>query len=693
MNRLPPIRRWGVAALTGVTLFGGLSIVGAGVASAATTPTVSAALTTNATAQTIAGSKTAAQNGASLTLTVTGAISAGDKIVLTLACPTAGTASFANATISSTHFGTAAVTANQSGSTCSTLTFTEATTGTNDSIVFTPSFVTSDVPSQALAITGLYEVFGGATSFTVPTVANVAWFSVSSNSPAVTLPQSGTTSISNITVTDPGNLPSGSIATGDSITFTLPQGDTWSGTPTVTASPTGTVAPTATFSGNVLTVVAGTAATAGVGNSLTLSNLSVATTSGSSGSALGEQDVAINNVTQSLVIAPAVSVGTILGSVTRIAGADGTADGTVAAEFEAAYPYNSVGTGGNRNVVLATDAPHTNGSDALAASYLEGKLGTGLLITSPTILGADAQNAIRFEGVNTVYVVGGPLAVSPAVLAQIRTLPVYNPGGLTTTGKLVTVVGPIYGADGTPEGTAAKIATYFNSYGSVNVSGAYSSKGGLYNDTTGNASASAANGSLSTAIVVASSDWQDAMSIAPEAFNQKFPVVLAGPSTSTTLGADAKAALTSLAVKQVIVIGGQFALQNSVETQIAALNGGISVLRIAGIDATDTAAQIANFALAASTAGLALSGSHTVMASHVDYWADALGSAALGGGANGSFGFEPLILVENPTTVGSYTTAALPVLRAAPGSVIGLTVLGGPLAMPTSTVNALLAGL
>ncbi len=49
MNRLPSIRRWGVAALTGVTLFGGLSIVGAGVASAATTPTVAAALTSTAT--------------------------------------------------------------------------------------------------------------------------------------------------------------------------------------------------------------------------------------------------------------------------------------------------------------------------------------------------------------------------------------------------------------------------------------------------------------------------------------------------------------------------------------------------------------------------------------------------------------------------------------------------------------------
>ncbi len=67
---------------------------------------------------------------------------------------------------------------------------------------------------------------------------------------------------------------------------------------------------------------------------------------------------------------------------TTISGAGGTADGTVAAEFENAFPANAVAqTGGNAKVVLATDTPHANGSDALAASYLEGMLGTGLLIT------------------------------------------------------------------------------------------------------------------------------------------------------------------------------------------------------------------------------------------------------------------------------------------------------------------------
>jgi hypothetical protein len=401
-------------------------------------------------------------------------------------------------------------------------------------------------------------------------------------------------------------------------------------------------------------------------------------------------------VDSSLGLLPVGSVGSILGSVTTIYGPDGTADGTVAAEFENAFPADAGHqTGGNVNVVLATDAANANGSDALAASYLEGTLGTGLLITPATNLGTDAKVAMQLEGVTTVYVVGGPLAITLAVIAQIQALPAYKPGGLVPTGSNIKVVGPIYGADGTAEGTAAAIATrYGSAYGTASIAGAYNTSGGLYNTTTGNASNVGPVGPVPTAIVVASSDWQDAMSIAPEAYRSRFPVILAGASTSTTLGADAQAALTSLGVKQVIVVGGQLAVQNSVETQIVALNGGISVLRIAGIDATDTAAQIANFALATGTAGLNwTAGNSAVLASHVDYWTDALGAAALGGGANAAFGTEPIILVESPTTVGKYTTAELPELAGDPGNVSNLTVLGGPLAMPSSTVQTLLAGL
>jgi putative cell wall-binding protein len=680
MNRLPSIRRWGVAALTGVTLFGGLSIVGAGVASAAT-PTVSVALTTNATATTIAGDATASAGG-SLTVTVTGTPVAGDQIALTLACPSAGTAVFSGITDSSTAWGTPVITTNTAG--CSVATFTETALLSPNSLTLVPSYTLTGVSSQALSISGTYTTFGAGSSFTVPTDVSALWFGVSANTPAVTLPSTGTTAVSPITISEPANL-TGAF-TGGTVTLTL-TGAVWSTatTPTVSSLPAettpSTVAPSST---TALVVTLGSLPVTSVSSSLTLNNLSITTT----GNTPGTVTVAIAASAPVETLYTGLTVGTVLGTATTIAGIDGTADGTVATEFESAYTSNA-------NVVLATDAPNANGSDALAASYLEGLLGTGLLITSPTSLGADAQEAMRLEGVSTVYVVGGPLAISPAVLAQIEALPVYTNHGLTATSTNVKVVGPIYGTDGTAAGTAAKIATYFNSFGSLQVPGAYAATNGfagLYNDTTGNATAaaSAPTGSTSTAIVVASSDWQDAMSIAPEAFYFHIPVILNGPSSDTSLDADAQGALTSLGVKQVIVIGGNLALQNSVVTAIQALNGGVSVLRIAGVDATDTAAQIANFAWGASgTTGLGWN-KNSVIASHADYWSDALGAAALGG-TTGTYGPAPIILTENPTTVGTYTTAELATLKT--DGVVNLTVLGGPLAMPALTVQQLLSGL
>ena len=812
MNRLPSIRRWGVAALTGVTLFGGLSIVGAGVASAATAPTVTATVT--ATATTVPGTGTG--TGAPITLTVNGTTKAGDQIVLTLACPSTGTASFTAVTSSDTNLNTAAIVNAENTGTgaCSTATFTVVTPETNPVLNLSAiTYGTTGVSSQALSISGTYSTLGlASTSFTVPNDANVVWYGVSANTPNVTLPASGTTGISPISITDPGAIPAadqyagvlpgtpattvnvtsvaggtvpsettpianqalgvadvtanaikftnatnaitgitatglpagmslggtvgasaiganpivtltgtptvagtftvvvtandGSATTQASATITLivapahvtltltGTGDTWGGTPTL--SSVGASATIAPSTSNVLTITVTSEPTAGSAVLWTINNASVVTAN----AAVGPQavTVAFQGATAGpLTMFSGLSVGSILGSVTTIYGADGTADGTVAAEFENAYPANATSqTGGNINVVLATDTPHTNGSDALAASYLEGTLHTGLLITPATSLGTDAQQAMQVEGVTTVYVVGGPLAVSPAVIAQIKATPAYFPGGLVQRGTNLTVASQTYGADGTAEGTAAAIATlYGTAYGAGSFGGAYSATGGKFNDTTGSATATGPATAVPTAIVVASSDWQDAMSIAPEAFNMRFPVILAGPSSSTTLGADAQAALTSLGVKQVIIIGGQLAVQNSVESAIAALNGGISVMRIAGIDATDTAAQIANFAYAAAGTGLgwtAAAGKNAVLASHGDYWSDALGAAALGGGANAaSFGTEPIILVQSPTVVGKYTTAELPVLGGL--GISNLTVLGGPLAMPSSTVQTLLAGL
>lgn len=783
------VRRWGVSAVAGITLLGAAAIIGEGVASAST-PTVSA---TSASVVTIPGSGSQIVGG-SITLSVTGTIQTGDVIYLTLSCPTSGTLSWDTHTSITTASPNWTVGAPSSSGSCGTsenvLPIT-AGAGALSSIVVAPQFDASGATSGSVTMSGVYSQLGTTSSFSVPSDATINWFSVTSNVPAVTLGSKTTTSISNISISQPANLTaganiaagsiSGSTATitpgakaadglvvstttipagsvnasysttlaasggatsynwamtpasldglsiasstgllsgtlgatagqytgtvtvtdgnGDSATaaivltvgsgtpsieLTLPTGDTWAGTPTATVSQsndTATFGPTGT---NVLDVALSANTT--TSTLINISGLQV-TTSGSSVSGAQQATISYMGTTapyNTLTTLGTTSVGTLLGGTSQIYGPDGTADGTVAQEFEAAFPATNGGTG-NSTAVLATNAdPY----DALAASYLEAQLHTGLLITSPTSLGADAANALRIEGVKTVYVVGGPLAISQAVITQLEATPVYNVGGVTTTGANIKVVGPIYGT--TADDTAQQLATYFGTgYGANSFTGAYTSNGiGAYNDTTGTGSTTAPSGTVPTAVVISDTDWQDAMSIAPEAYSQRWPVIL---TSATSLSSQASAALTSLGVKQVIVVGGQLALTNPVVSSIEALNGGISVLRIAGIDATDTAAQIANFAMAAAPSGLGLNVT-TVLASHADYWSDALGSAALGGGANqATYGYEPLILVQNPTTVGPYTTTELGTLHKK--GVTGITVLGGTLAMPSATVTSLQNGL
>lgn len=695
-QRLFRMRRWGVAALAGVTVLGAASVVGEGVASAAT-PTVSASLTTSATS--IPGTATGSAAG-SYALSVAGTVTTGDTIVLTLGCPTTGTAVFdATPTVtvgtSTTAWAASAPALNSSGCSYVAITASSTASGEINPVIDVSgiTYTTSGVVSQSLSLSGQYESLGSTpTTFTVPSNASVLWFGVTANVPAVTLGGSATTSISNISITQPANLlpTADQLTAGEHITLTLTgAGDTWAGTPSVISA--GSTGSTASFAGNVLTVVVGTAPVATNSTLFTVTGLEVAT---SSTSVPGAQDVTVAYAPA--MIASSISVGTILGSTAQIYGPDGTPDGTVAQEFESAFPVNSLTTtptGGNTSVVLATDVdPY----DALSAAYLEGQLHTGLLITPPTSFGADAMAAMRLEGVQTVYVVGGPLAITPAVLTQIESTPAYTPGGLTTTGSDLKVVGPIYGA--TADATSQMISTYFgSSYGSAQFASAYGAAstttgGGLYNDTIGSSSATGPTTSTPTAIVLSDTDWQDAMSIAPEAYAERLPIILTNP---LTLDATASSALTTLGVKQVIVVGGQLALTNNVVTSIQSLNGGISVLRIAGQDATDTAAKIANFALTAAPSGLGWSalGTKTVLASHANYWSDALGAAALGGGASTTYGYEPLILVESPLVVGQYTTAELATLKGLTPAVTGITVLGGPLAMPSSTVTTLQAGL
>jgi hypothetical protein len=233
----------------------------------------------------------------------------------------------------------------------------------------------------------------------------------------------------------------------------------------------------------------------------------------------------------------------------------------------------------------------------------------------------------------------------------------------------------------------------------------------MYNDTTGMSSAApAATLSLRTAIVVSGVNFPDASAASVMAYNDQFPVVLTDP---TTLSSQASTTLTQLNIQQVIVVGGPLAVSDADVTAIEALNSGISVLRIAGQDQTDTAQELASFELNENSGtvhtGLnwgttgANGWGNEILVARGDFYSDALAGCLLGHVQGGVSHFQPLLLTENPTTVGQYLTGFL----SSGGSAIGIDglnqtagysgsiqviqALGGPLAVAFTTIGAMAA--
>ncbi len=376
-------------------------------------------------------------------------------------------------------------------------------------------------------------------------------------------------------------------------------------------------------------------------------------------------------------------------SATRIYGA--TPDATAAEELESVYPGpegHCPGTTSSRPVVLATDEHYP---DALAASYLEKYLGTGMLLTPTSSITGATLTALRVEGITDVYVVGGPLAVSTSVVSQIQDTYSYECGGTTRTASHLTVF-RIYGA--TQYTTAEDVAeTPSRGFvGTIDLQGAY----GLYNDTSGESSAAPPAGARRTAILASGAEFQDAEAAATLAYAKGLPLLLTVP---TSLSPQALDAVTTLGVTQVILMGGPLAVSNAVVT--ALVDHGVSVIRVAGTDYTDTAVQLADMELGSTTGheGLGWSATHGVTVARGDFFTDGLAGAVVAahGGATGS-GPEPVLLTETPTSVGTYLTSFLDEAGSRgiddDGTrVTSLTILGGPLALTTAVVTSMEADL
>lgn len=372
---------------------------------------------------------------------------------------------------------------------------------------------------------------------------------------------------------------------------------------------------------------------------------------------------------------------------TRIYGQ--TPDATAAAELEHQFPSGTCpGTTGDRPVVLATDATYP---DALASAYLARSLGTGTLLTPTTSLSSPTLAAIKAEGITTVDLVGGPLAVTTTVVKQLESTVATACGGGALAGTVHIAVTRIYGPTQydtaehiaeTPPASDVGTASFAGAYAGTNAAGGT----GRYNDTAGKASAAPTGGTaLPTAIVAMGTGFQDAESASTLAYAQRFPILLTSPSA---LSPQTTSALQDLGIKQVIVMGGQDAVSNAVVSSLEGL--GLSVLRVAGETYSGTSVELAGFETTGDGNGLGWSGTGSVTVARGNGFTDGLAGAVVGADGPSGASPAPLVLTLDPETAG---TALTGFLEAAGRTGLGgtkvthLTVLGGPYAITQSTIN------
>jgi len=339
-----------------------------------------------------------------------------------------------------------------------------------------------------------------------------------------------------------------------------------------------------------------------------------------SGTATGPVIIDVSNSSScgNTQIADTLEVAAIV-AVNRIGGADRY--GTAAALFSG-FAVTCTNTSG-LNAVLARGDLF---ADALASSYLAGALfqggedgiqGSGILLTTPTTLPDVTLAALRQSGARDVFIVGGTSAVSQAIEDQLKATPAYACGGTNV----------IVGADGntvflkvTRIGGATRYDTaqQIGQFPTSNLIG------------TADVNGDAIPNPLRTAILARGDNFPDALAAGPMAFYgdnvsnvwddtvaesaprdaatsnsfgsglgsrgdggaafkaDGFPLFLTTPSG---LSPQAQTGLLNDGIQQVIVMGGTAAIAASVDTQLQAL--GMSVIRLAGTDRSDTAVKAA----------------------------------------------------------------------------------------------------
>lgn len=328
------------------------------------------------------------------------------------------------------------------------------------------------------------------------------------------------------------------------------------------------------------------------------------------------------------------------GQVQRLAGSDRFA--TAVAISQERYAPGDLAGGA---VVLATGLSFP---DALAGSTLAGAVGGPILLTRPDSLPGAVRSEISRLGARTVYVLGGPRAVSDSVLAAVRSIPG------------VTRVERVYGRD--RYATAAAVARKTRS-----ILGASMPR---------------------TAFLASGLNFPDALAAAPVAAANGAPILLTGPAS---LAPAARSAISDLGITDVIVVGGPRVVTEGARSAAASLVGGTAhTRRVSGANRYETAQRLAEWAAELDSPGAdgfvgtsanpqalrALSEAASAGFASGENYPDALAGGALCGLAG-----SPMLLVEPdrvPSAVWSRHLSRL----AGHGRVFGKSyVFGGPAAV------------
>lgn len=249
---------------------------------------------------------------------------------------------------------------------------------------------------------------------------------------------------------------------------------------------------------------------------------------------------------------------------------------------------NVGGWSASDKVILASGA---NYPDALSASALAGVYDAPIILTDPTELSSKAAATIKQLNPSTIYVVGGPSAVSDAALQEAT-----NICGSNTI--------RLYGS--TRYETSLEILRQCNS-------------------------------SSDTVIVATGANYADSLSISPFAYVTKSPIVLCDPYGG--LAQEAIEAIRAGGFSRAILVGGNAAVPDVVISQLNNANIATDgIRRLSGATRYETSTQITAFEISETS----LFTANSLGFATGSNYADALAMGPCMGRIN-----SPLLLVDN----------------------------------------------